>query len=70
MPFAPVYKPTAVVPQRHKRASPPWRETMCLAVGSVLSYGAPPLLITVAQMQIAHLFREGRLTNRPMACST
>ena len=28
----------------------------------------PLLMATVTQMQIAYLIREGRLTNRPLAC--
>jgi len=43
---------------------------MCLAVRSAQSYGVSPLTVTVAQMQIAHLFWEGRFTNRPVACPT
>lgn len=34
------------------------------------SYGVSPLFVTVAQMQIEHLFREGKLTNRSVACPT
>ena len=34
------------------------------------SYGVSPLMATVTQMQIAHLIREGRLTNRALACPT
>jgi len=67
---APVHRSAAIIPQRHKRASRPRRVAMCLAVRSAQSYGVSPLTVTVAQMQIAHLFWEGRFTNRPVACPT
>lgn len=70
MPPATVHRSAATVPQHRKRACRPRRLAMCLAVRSAPSYGVSPLIITVTQMQIAHLFREGRLTNRPVACPT